>query len=140
MIRFFLIQNRVGRTRLSKWYISMTSEEKRKLETEIHRLLTSRNAKFTNFIEFRNYKIIYRRYAGLYFTFCVDTDDNELAMYEAIHLFVETLDDFFGQVTELHLVYNFHQVYCICDEVFLGGQIAETGKKVILSQMASLKI
>jgi AP-2 complex subunit sigma-1 len=57
-------------------------------------------------VEFRNHKIVYRRYAGLYFCFCVDTNDNELAYLEAIHLFVEVLDAFFKNVCELDLVFN----------------------------------
>ena len=44
---------------------------------------------YTNFVEFRNFKIIYRRYAGLYFCICVDTADNNLFYLEAIHNFVE---------------------------------------------------
>ena len=48
-----------------------------------------RDAKHTNFVEFRNYKIIYRRYAGLYFCICVDVADNNLFYLEAIHNFVE---------------------------------------------------
>jgi len=39
--------------------------------------------------QFRNFKIIYRRYAGLYFCICVDVTDNNLAYLEAIHNFVE---------------------------------------------------
>jgi AP-2 complex subunit sigma-1 len=39
--------------------------------------------------QWRNYKLVYRRYAGLFFTVCVDTVDNELAFLEMIHLFVE---------------------------------------------------
>ena len=35
-----------------------------------------------------------RRYAGLFFTICVDVNDNELASLEAIHLFVEVSIDF----------------------------------------------
>ena len=42
-------------------------------------------------MKFRNYKVVYRRYAGLYFCVCVDANDNELAYLEAIHLFVEVL-------------------------------------------------
>lgn len=42
-------------------------------------------------MQFRNYKIVYRRYAGLFFCVCVDANDNELAYLEAIHLFVEIL-------------------------------------------------
>ena len=33
--------------------------------------------------QFRNFKIIYRRYAGLYFCICVDVNDNNLAYLEA---------------------------------------------------------
>lgn len=41
--------------------------------------------------QFRSHKIVYRRYAGLFFCVCVDANDNELAYLEAIHLFVEIL-------------------------------------------------
>jgi len=53
---------------------------------------------------------VYRRYAGLFFCACVDTNDNELAYLEAIHFFVEVLDAFFGNVCELDLVFNFYKV------------------------------
>lgn len=80
-------------------------------------------------VQFRNYKIVYRRYAGLFFCLCVDANDNELAYLEAIHLFVEVLgkhpsgrlspnhvflnrttDTFFDNVCELDLVFNFYKV------------------------------
>ena len=86
MIKFILLQNRQGKTRLSKWYETVT--EKNRLEAEIHRIVGRRDAKFTNFVEYRHYKIIYRRYAGLFFTLGVDMHDNELGMLELIHLFV----------------------------------------------------
>jgi len=53
--------------------------------------------------------VIYRRYAGLYFSLCVDVTDNELAYLESIHLFVEILDHYFSNVCELDLVFNFHK-------------------------------
>ena len=84
--------------------------------------------------KFRNYKVVYRRYAGLFFCLCVDANDNELAYLEAIHLFVEILgrglflhlwhqsslsfdisffiDSFFDNVCELDLVFNFYKVSC----------------------------
>ena len=65
----------------------------------------------TNFLEFRNHKLVYRRYAGLFFTLCVDEVENELSMLEFIHLFVEVLDQYFGSVCELDLVFNFYKVY-----------------------------
>ena len=51
MIHFILVQNRQGKTRLSKWYCHMMMRRKRKLSEEIHRLVNSREAKFTNFVE-----------------------------------------------------------------------------------------
>ena len=77
----------------------------------MHRLIAPRDQKYqSNFVEFRNNKIVYRRYAGLFFCACVDANDNELAYLEAIHFFVEVLDSFFGNVCELDLVFNFYKV------------------------------
>ena len=59
--------------------------------------------------QFKTNKVIYRRYAGLYFSLCVDVTDNELAYLESIHLFVEILDHYFSNVCELDLVFNFHK-------------------------------
>lgn len=53
MIQFILLQNRQGKTRLSKYYRAFTDDEKVKLEGEIHRLVTTRDPKFTNFVEVR---------------------------------------------------------------------------------------
>ncbi|KAL8629605.1 hypothetical protein Q9189_004673 [Teloschistes chrysophthalmus] len=106
---------------------------------QVHRLIAPRDQKHqSNFVEFRNLKIVYRRYAGLFFCVCVDANDNELAYLEAIHFFVEVLDSFFGNVCELDLVFNFYKVYAILDEVFLAGEIEETSKQVVLSRLELL--
>lgn len=78
----------------------------------MHRLVAPRDQKYqSNFVEFkRSTKVVYRRYAGLFFCVCVDNNDNELAYLEAIHFFVEVLDQFFGNVCELDLVFNFYKV------------------------------
>ncbi|GAU26839.1 hypothetical protein TSUD_02410 [Trifolium subterraneum] len=129
MIRFILLQNRQGKTRLAKYYVPLEDSEKHKVEYEVHRLVVNRDPKYTNFVEFRTHKIIYRRYAGLFFSLCVDITDNELAYLECIHLFVEILDHFFSNVCELDLVFNFHKVYLILDEFILAGELQETSKK-----------
>ncbi|VFR03587.1 unnamed protein product [Cuscuta campestris] len=139
MIRFILLQNRQGKTRLAKYYIPLEESEKHKVEYEVHRLVVNRDPKFTNFVEFRTYKIIYRRYAGLFFSLCVDITDNELAYLECIHLFVEILDHFFSNVCELDLVFNFHKVYLILDEFILAGELQETSKKAIIERMGELE-
>ena len=89
----------------------LQDEEKIKLKGEVHRLIAPRDQKHqSNFVEFRSLKIVYRRYAGLFFCVCVDANDNELSYLEAIHFFVEVLDAFFGNVCELDLVFNFWKV------------------------------
>ncbi len=56
-IQYIIVLNRQGRTRLAKWYMPYDDEEKRKLTTDVHRIVTSREVKFTNFVEvnFNNY-------------------------------------------------------------------------------------
>jgi AP-2 complex subunit sigma-1 len=148
-IRFFLLQNRQGKTRLSKWYVPPPSQqagstsspeaEKARIEAEVHRLVTARDKKYTNFIEYNSYKLIYRRYAGLFFTIAVDITDNELSYLETVHLFVELLDSFFSNVCELDIVFNFNKVYSILDEFMLAGEIEETSKKEILDRVKLLE-
>jgi AP-2 complex subunit sigma-1 len=120
---------------LSKWYVPFNAAEKNKIESEIHRAVVARDPRFTNFLEYRNYKIIYRRYAGLYFSFCVDINDNEMAVLEIIHLFVEVLDGYFGNVCELDLVFHFDRIYSILDEMILSGEISETSAHSVLEKL-----
>lgn len=48
--------------------------------------------KLCNFIDWKNLKLVYKRYASLYFIAGVDPADNELLTLEVIHHFVEVLD------------------------------------------------
>lgn len=88
--------------------------------------------------QFRNFKIVYRRYAGLYFCICVDVNDNNLCYLEAIHNFVEVLNEYFHNVCELDLVFNFFKVYTVVDEMFLAGEIRETSQTKVLKQLLML--
>ena len=81
-----------------------------------------------NFIEWQDKKVVYKRYASLFFIACVDKTDNELIVLEQIHLFVEVLDRYFGNVCELDIIFNFHKAYYILDELFIGGHLQETSK------------
>ena len=58
---------------------------------------------------------------------------------EFIHLFVETLDKFFGSVCELDVVYNFYKVYAILDELVIGGEIIETCKEKVVKKQREME-
>ena len=52
MIRFFLLQNKQGKTRLSKWYATAPIESERvRLEAEVHNIVSLRAKGNTNFVE-----------------------------------------------------------------------------------------
>lgn len=51
---------------------------------------------------------------------------------------VETLDQYFGNVCELDIVFNFNKVYGLIDELLVGGEVAETSKATIVNQIKML--
>ncbi len=111
MIQCFFLISRQGKVRLTKWYSSsLSSREKQKLIKEINSLVLTRSSNLCNFLTFNDYKIVYKRYASLFFITLVDKDDNELYILEVIHHYVEILDQFFGNVCELDIIFNFNKV------------------------------
>jgi len=61
-----------------------------------------------------------------------------LSLLEAIHFFVELLDQYFGNVCELDLVFNFHKVLAVVDEYILAGELMETSKSAIINRLAEV--
>ena len=58
-------------------------------------------------------KVVYRRYASLFFVTGISSGDNELITLEIIHRYVEVLDRYFGNVCELDLIFNFQKAYSV---------------------------
>ena len=56
--------------------------------SKVNQLVITRKPKMCNFVEYKDYKIVYKRYASLYFITIVDKDENELIVLELIHTFV----------------------------------------------------
>lgn len=111
MIKFVLMVNKQGQTRLAKYTDNtLTNEERQVLEAEIVRKCLTRAEKQCNFVEHRSFKIVYRRYASLFFLVGVDENENELAVLEFIHCMVETMDKWFGNVCELDIMFNIETV------------------------------
>jgi len=77
-------------------------------------------------------KIVYRRYASLFFIAGCAPTDNELITLEIIHRYVEQMDKYYGNVCELDIIFNFQKAYFILDELLLAGEMQESSKKNVL--------
>ena len=135
MIQFLLMVNKQGQTRIAHYTKYITIKERSTLEGELVRKCLGRNNKQCAFLEYRQYKIIYRRYASLYFILGLDLDDdcNELSLLELIHNIVETLDKYFENVCELDIMFNIEKAHFIVDEFLCNGFILEANINNVLA-------
>merc|ERR1712131_346903 len=135
MYRFMILFSRQGKVRLQKWFHAIADKDRKKICRDIVNIVLQRRPKMSNFVDFMGHKIVYKRYASLYFCCAVDQDDNELEVLEVIHRYVEVLDKYFGSVCELDIIFNFEKAYFVLDEYLLAGNLQETSKKAVLSQI-----
>ena len=96
MIKGILIVNNHGKPRLTKFYQSVTSEEKQQsVIRRVFQQVAKRPDSFCNYLEGSvpewgdNIKLIYRHYATLYFVFAVDAQESDLGILDLIQVFVE---------------------------------------------------
>ncbi|XP_021099863.1 AP-1 complex subunit sigma-3 isoform X2 [Heterocephalus glaber] len=148
MIQFILLFSRQGKLRLQKWYTTLPDKERKKITREIIQIILSRGYRTSSFIDWKELKLVYKRYASLYFCCAVENQDNELLTLEIVHRYVELLDKYFGNhfsipkrfirinwlifqssVCELDIIFNFEKAYFILDEFIIGGEVQETSKK-----------
>ncbi|XP_028935237.1 AP-4 complex subunit sigma-1 isoform X1 [Ornithorhynchus anatinus] len=138
MIKFFLMVNKQGQTRLSRYYEHIEMNKRILLEAEVIKNCLSRSKEQCSFIEYKDFKLIYRQYAALFIVVGVNEAENEMAVYELIHNFVEVLDKYFSRVSELDIMFNLDKVHIILDEMLLNGYIVETNKTRILAPLLIL--
>ncbi len=91
--------SRQGKIRLTEFFSSYSESEKRRILRDIAADVLPRPPKMCNIIEKGSYKLVYRRYASLFFVVGVPVGMNELIVLEQIHLFVEALDGYFNSGT-----------------------------------------
>lgn len=137
MMQFMLLFSRQGKLRLQKWYIAHPDKLKKKITRELVTTILARKPKMCSFLEWKDLKVVYKRYASLYFCCAVEQVDNELLTLEVIHRYVELLDKYFGSVCELDIIFNFEKAYFILDELLVGGEMQETSKKNVLKAIAA---
>mmetsp|Transcript_4090 Transcript_4090/g.16401 ORF Transcript_4090/g.16401 Transcript_4090/m.16401 type:complete len:147 (-) Transcript_4090:103-543(-) len=138
MLRFVLLVNKQGQTRLAQYYDDLPATERRVLESEMVRRCLARPDGSCSFVEHRGYKVVYRRYASLFFLVGVDGDENELAVLEFVHALVESLDKYFGNVCELDIMFQLEKAHMILDEMVMGGSLVETNRASILDAVKAL--
>lgn len=139
-IKYFILASRQGKIRLTKWYASYTQKEKNKIMKDLTPFILSRKPKMCNIIEYSDHKVVYRRYASLYFICGITPEvDNELLTLEVIHRYVETMDSYFGNVCELDIIFNFSKAYDILDEILMcDGSIGESSKRDVLQHVMTM--
>ncbi|CEF68839.1 AP-1sigma [Strongyloides ratti] len=125
MMEFMLLFSRQSKLRLQKWYKPYPEKEKKKITRELIAQILARKPKMCAFLEYKHLKIVYKRYASLYFCCGIEQTDNELMCLEIIHRYVELLDKYFGSA------------YFMLDEFILAGEVQETSKKQVLQSINS---
>ena len=137
-LQFFLIVNRHGQTRLAQYYTERPKlEERQKLENELIRQCIGRNEDMSFTFRYGNLKIIYKRYLAIYAIAGVDDDYNELEALSLFDFYFQTLSEYFGTLTESHILYNEAQSYAILNEIVVDGEVVETARPIIISFMNS---
>jgi len=117
--------------------MAYTEKVKKKIVRDLVTTILTRKPKMSAFLEYKDMKVVYKRYASLYFCCAIEQTDNELLCLEVIHRYVELLDKYFGSVCELDIIFNFEKAYFILDEFLLSGEVQETSKKQVLKAIAA---
>ena len=133
MLKFLYLVNKQGQPRILKYFDDVSRSARSTQESEIIKKCLMRTENSSNFIEHKGLKIIFRKYATLYFMVGVDEEENELAVLEFIHNIVETFDKYFDKVCELDIMFNLERVHMILDEMIINGCIVEGSKTLALS-------
>ena len=103
-----MLISRQGKVRLSRYFDTFTAKEKSRLTREISALVLNRSAKMCNVIEYKEFKIVYKRYASLFFVAAIGKDDNE------VRGFVQAITSRFSRLSLVFLfvpgAYHFSQL------------------------------
>lgn len=109
----------------SKWYLATSDKKRMKEVWELTQVVLACNPKMHNFLQWRDHKVVYRRYAKLYLCCTIRSQDNELIPLELTNRYVKVLDKSFSSVCEHDIIFNFEKGYFILDEFLMGGWCQE---------------
>ncbi|KAL0237681.1 hypothetical protein GEMRC1_012155 [Eukaryota sp. GEM-RC1] len=140
MIEFFLLSNKQGQPRLSQFYRYLPMAKRIALQTDIVRECLKRDEHKCSILHYNDFKVVYRRYASLFFIVGIDAEENELAILEFIHNLVEVFDAYFESVRELHIMHHVDKAHFILDEMVQQGRILETNKQLVIEAVKAFEV
>jgi AP-1 complex subunit sigma 1/2 len=140
MIHWIMLISRQGKVRLAKWYAPSTSSSRTQTMRDVVALVLPRSPKMCNVVDWKAGKLVYKRYASLFFVAQIDPDDNELLAMELLHTYVEILDQYFTSVCELDLIFNFTRAYWILDELVGAGELLDASKAAVLNVVGTADV
>ncbi|ELU18349.1 hypothetical protein CAPTEDRAFT_125077 [Capitella teleta] len=135
MIKFLYLVNKQGQPRILKYFDNDSTLSRKTSESAIIRKCLSHAEGGCSFLDYRGTKLVFRKYATLYFILGVDEDENELAALEFIQNIVEIFDKYFDKVCELDIMFNLDRVHVILDELLCNGCIVEGSKSLALGPL-----
>jgi AP-4 complex subunit sigma-1 len=127
-VRFMLMVNKAGQTRLASYFAPVHAEERRQVEAELVRKCLARSEKQSNYFEYKNHTVVFRRYASLFFIAGAHPNENEMAVLEFIHSCVEALDRYFGSVCELDIMFHLDRAHFVLEEMAMSGELVDANK------------
>jgi AP-1 complex subunit sigma 1/2 len=139
MLKFILVFSRLGKIRLKRHWQTISIQEKVKIAHDVLPLVLSRSKVLSSIIDYKGQRLVYKRYASLFFCVCLDNKENELLVLEAIHRFVQGLDAAFGNVSELDILFGMQKAYAVMDEIWVGGEIQESSLRRVNHYMNEVK-
>uniref|UniRef100_A0A1B6G903 AP complex mu/sigma subunit domain-containing protein n=1 Tax=Cuerna arida TaxID=1464854 RepID=A0A1B6G903_9HEMI len=144
MIQAVLVFNNYGKARLMKFYTDHSEARQQQILSDVFKAVSQKNNENCNFIEHctflgDDFKIMYRHFTTLYFVFCCDTAESELAILDLIQVFVEALDKCFKNVCELDLIFHVDRAHYVLNEIVMGGVVQETNITEILARYEEQK-
>ena len=135
MIKAVVILNNSGKIRMLRVYERFVSEaEEEKLVKELFAKAVERKVNSANFIIEKavlkdKYTIVCKQYTTMNFMLICDENENELALLDFAHIFMEVLDRLFADVSELDILYNPEKINYVLDELIIDGNVMQTSLK-----------
>ncbi|KAK5667387.1 hypothetical protein QVD99_005989 [Batrachochytrium dendrobatidis] len=92
MIEYFIVFSKYGKMRLKRLFKTVSSGKKSQIMNDTMAQILKRTNAMSNILDFRGSRLIYKRYASLYFCASIEENDNELITLELIQRYVQLLD------------------------------------------------